>query len=164
MLHFRYSFRISLKTDPERVNLIRRVTTQDVRIGAITRLDKNLLAVGNKNGMIFLIDLAKPEGEELVGVLKKHKEEVCSLSCSCDGQYLASGGNDDRVNIWNVSSLFESKPLTLKSHCSAIKALAWNPLPKSATLLATGGGVSDNRRYSKSLSSKNKSIFDDTIR
>ena len=52
---------------------------------------------------------------------------------------LASGGNDNKVCLWDLSS---SQPLfQLKEHKAAVKAIAW--CPWQANLLATGGGSSD---------------------
>ena len=68
-----------------------------------------------------------------------HKREVCNLKWSPDGRFLASGGSDNKVLIWNLSHNF---PLyTLGDHSAAVKALAWHPLNKN--LLATGGGIAD---------------------
>jgi len=30
-----------------------------------------------------------------------HKQEICGLKWSFDGNYLASGGNDNRIYIWS---------------------------------------------------------------
>ena len=35
-----------------------------------------------------------------VATLAGHTQEVCGLKWSLDGRYLASGGNDNLVNIW----------------------------------------------------------------
>ena len=34
-----------------------------------------------------------------------HRQEVCGLKWSPDNQYLASGGNDNKLFVWNASSL-----------------------------------------------------------
>lgn len=33
--------------------------------------------------------------------LAGHRQEVCGLKWSPDGQYLASGGNDNRLHVWS---------------------------------------------------------------
>lgn len=38
--------------------------------------------------------------EHHVATLTGHTQEVCGLKWSLDGRYLASGGNDNLVNIW----------------------------------------------------------------
>ena len=68
-----------------------------------------------------------------------HKQEICGLKWSFDGNYLASGGNDNKVCIWSLKQQQEVACFT--DHNSAIKALAWSPHQKN--ILATGGGNSD---------------------
>ena len=61
------------------------------------------------------------------------------MKWSFDNQYLASGGNDNKVLIWDTQ---RPAPLAkLASHCAAVKALAWNP--HQYGVLATGGGTAD---------------------
>lgn len=38
--------------------------------------------------------------EHHVATLAGHTQEVCGLKWSLDGRYLASGGNDNLVNVW----------------------------------------------------------------
>ena len=68
-----------------------------------------------------------------------HKQEVCGLKWSFDGQQLASGGNDNKLMIWNMHS--ESAQAKFSEHQAAVKAIAWNP--NQHGLLATGGGTAD---------------------
>ena len=74
-----------------------------------------------------------------VSTFAKHEGEVCGLKWSLDGTTLASGGNDNMLNLWGMQS---SAPLfTLTEHVAAVKALAWCPWQNN--LLATGGGSAD---------------------
>lgn len=60
---------------------------------------------------------------------------------SLSNNYLASGGNDNRVVIWDIRN---SKSIVeLKHHKGAVKGLAWCPWKNN--LLATGGGRRDGR-------------------
>jgi cell division cycle protein 20 (cofactor of APC complex) len=70
--------------------------------------------------------------------LQGHSQEVCGLRWSPDGTKLASGGNDNLVNIWAPTGALEH---TLSQHTAAVKALAW--CPWTPNLLATGGGTAD---------------------
>jgi len=69
-----------------------------------------------------------------------HKQEVCGLRWSPDEQYVASGGNDNKVLVWSKEKLVN--PLyKFPEHKAAVKALAWSPHQNG--LLATGGGTAD---------------------
>ena len=71
--------------------------------------------------------------------LGAHRQEVCGLKWSPDNQYLASGGNDNRLHVWNLHSL---QPVqTYTDHLAAVKAIAWSPHHHG--LLASGGGTAD---------------------
>lgn len=71
--------------------------------------------------------------------LAGHRQEVCGLKWSPDNQYLASGGNDNRLYVWNMQS---SSPVqTYTDHLAAVKAIAWSPHHHG--LLASGGGTAD---------------------
>ena len=69
--------------------------------------------------------------------------QVCGLKWSPDGEVLASGGNDNLVNIWSPNAGGEIAPtFTLTEHQAAVRALAW--CPHEPHTLATGGGKSDH--------------------
>lgn len=80
--------------------------------------------------------------EKTIFSLKGHRQEVCGVKWSWDGAYLASGGNDNKVGIWDFKMF--PKPLSLFSeHTAAVKALAWNPHRQNE--LTTGGGTNDKK-------------------
>lgn len=60
-----------------------------------------------------------------VASLTGHEQEVCGLKWSPDGKYLASGGNDNRLLIWDasVNTISNSNtPLyTFNQHQAAVK-------------------------------------------
>ena len=61
------------------------------------------------------------------------------MKWSSDNNYLASGGNDNIVFVWEPRmNKYVGK---LSEHSAAVKALAWSP--HKTTLLATGGGSTD---------------------
>lgn len=62
------------------------------------------------------------------------------MSWSPNGNLLASGGNDNKVNIFDIRK--SKKALfTIEEHKAAIRALEW--CPWDSNLLATGGGSGD---------------------
>ena len=68
-----------------------------------------------------------------------YRQEVCGLKWSPDNQYLASGGNDNKLFVWNSSM---TNPVhTFTEHLAAVKAIAWSPHHHG--LLASGGGTAD---------------------
>ena len=81
----------------------------------------------------------------IVETYRGHQQEVCGLKWSPSGRQLTSGGNDNRLFIWD-RSMASSNAATewlhrLEEHTSAMKALAWCPF--QSNLLASGGGGDD---------------------
>lgn len=83
--------------------------------------------------------------DHLISTINAHVQEVCGLKWSPDGKYLASGGNDNMLQIWPsvfVQSHTNTQPIySLNQHQAAVKALAWCPWQSS--ILASGGGTAD---------------------
>jgi len=55
-----------------------------------------------------------------------HKQEVCGLKWSYDETQLASGGNDNKLFIWNAQNISRAQA-SFKDHLAAVKAIAWSP-------------------------------------
>ncbi|KIY62074.1 WD repeat-containing protein slp1 [Cylindrobasidium torrendii FP15055 ss-10] len=106
---------------------------------------EHILTSGCADGSIWHHDvrIGKHKVMELLG----HTGEVCGLKWRSDGELLASGGNDNVVNVWDgrlgdVGENAQGKAKWVKrNHTAAVKALAWCPWQPS--LLATGGGTND---------------------
>lgn len=112
----------------------------------ISSLDWNsyMLTSGSKSGLIYHHDVRIPDHH--VGTLNGHQGyEVCGLKWSPDGKYLASGANDNKVNIWAGSNISlepdNVSPLQQLGHASAVKAISW--CPWKPHMIATGGGTTD---------------------
>ena len=123
------------------------------RIGALA-WNGPVLSSGSRDSTIIHHDVRVPEHK--VGELRGHTQEVCGLKWSPSGNMLASGGNDNLLNIWDDRYTGQSGSGTsaasganindtplhrLDAHQAAVKALAWCPWQKS--LLASGGGTAD---------------------
>ena len=54
-----------------------------------------------------------------VGTLAGHTQEICGLKWSPDGRYLASGANDNLLNIWQPNN--NSAVHTISQHQAAVK-------------------------------------------
>lgn len=126
--------------------LICKLTGHSARVGALAWNGESLSS-GSRDRMIFQHDIRSPPNcleKRLVG----HRQEVCGLKWSPDNQYLASGGNDNRLYVWNQSSV--SPIQTYTEHVAAVKAIAWSPHQHG--LLASGGGTADkNIRFWNTL-------------
>ncbi|KZT20904.1 WD40 repeat-like protein [Neolentinus lepideus HHB14362 ss-1] len=105
----------------------------------------HILSSGCGDGSIWHHDVRMPQHK--VMELNGHTGEVCGLKWRADGELLASGANDNVVNIWDGRLGDVSEGLrghakwTKRNHTAAVKALAWCPWQPS--LLATGGGTND---------------------
>jgi len=78
---------------------------------------------GSRSGFIHHHDVRV--AQHLVGSIPAHEQEVCGLKWSPDGKYLASGGNDNLLNIWPADpGMFYSSgtPVhTFSQHQAAVK-------------------------------------------
>lgn len=122
--------------DTEVKKKVRTMKAHRERIGSLS-WNQHLLTSGSKDGMIYNHDVRQKN--HLVGTLKGHEQEICGLKWSPDGKYLASGGNDNLVHIWNVNSNKFLHKLT--EHKAAVKGIDWCPWKQH--LLATGAGSLD---------------------
>jgi cell division cycle 20-like protein 1 (cofactor of APC complex) len=81
-----------------------------------------------------------------VSKLSSHRQEVCGLKWNPEGTQLASGGNDNRLMIWDAR---HANPIAkFIEHTAAVKAISWSPhtqysLSYNSGLLASGGGTAD---------------------
>lgn len=78
--------------------------------------------------------------DSFISHLIGHKQEVCGLKWSFGEQQLASGGNDNKLMVWNAYRP-EVPQYKFKSHQAAVKALSWSPHQHG--LLVSGGGTAD---------------------
>ncbi|GLV43773.1 fizzy-related [Carabus blaptoides fortunei] len=116
---------------------VNKLQGHSARVGALA-WNGDVLSSGSRDRLILQRDTRTPSTvpeRKLVG----HRQEVCGLKWSPDNQYLASGGNDNRLYVWNMQSL--SPVQTYTDHLAAVKAIAWSPHHHG--LLASGGGTAD---------------------
>ena len=121
-------------TANKRVNTL---TGHNARVGALAWAGDSLSS-GSRDRFILQRDVRTPgvtPERRLVG----HRQEVCGLKWSPDNQYLASGGNDNKLFVWSGA---QTTPMqTYSYHVAAVKAIAWSPHHHG--LLASGGGTAD---------------------
>ncbi|XP_020227165.1 protein FIZZY-RELATED 2 [Cajanus cajan] len=122
--------------DASRCKKIRSMEGHRLRVGALA-WSSSLLSSGGRDKNIYQRDIRAQE--DFVSKLSGHKSEVCGLKWSYDNRELASGGNDNRLFVWNQHS---TQPvLKYCEHTAAVKAIAWSPHLHG--LLASGGGTAD---------------------
>ncbi|THU43372.1 hypothetical protein C4D60_Mb00t13490 [Musa balbisiana] len=106
----------------------------------------SILTVGRFDGTVVDYDFRKDD--MFICFYNGHRRGVCSLKWSgLSGRYLASGGHDKLVHIWDacmpVSRHRQRQWLhRISSHTSIVKAVDW--CPTRSNLLASGGGCNDH--------------------
>jgi cell division cycle 20-like protein 1 (cofactor of APC complex) len=135
---------------------IREFKGHTARVGSLSWGGDNILTSGSRDRMIFHHDLRVRE--DIVMKLDGHKQEVCGLKWNYDYKSLASGGNDNKLLIWDARK--SNKPITrFSAHEAAVKAIAWSPIQNG--LLASGGGTADRHiRFWNTLTQSNISSHD----
>lgn len=115
---------------------LRTMTGHSQRVGALA-WNEHILSSGSRDRNILHRDVRSPSQWEKK--LAAHKQEVCGLKWNSETQQLASGGNDNKLMIWD--KLNEEPTFKWGEHHAAVKAIAWSPHQKG--LLASGGGTAD---------------------
>lgn len=121
------------------VEQLTRVRTMDGHKDRASSLSWNshILTSGSRDCTILHRDVRIPE--PYVARLSMHTDGISGLCWNTEQGLLASGGNDNRLMIWEGLS---TVPLyRFSGHEAAIKALAWSPHQRG--LLASGGGSND---------------------
>ncbi|PZC84082.1 hypothetical protein B5X24_HaOG205804 [Helicoverpa armigera] len=124
---------------------IKRLRVMDGHTGRVGSLAWNMYIVssGARDGNIVHHDVR--QRDHAVATIHAHTQEICGLKWSPDGKCLASGGNDNLLNIWPIAQgqhYSQTQHLySFNQHLAAVKGLAW--CPWSAGILASGGGTAD---------------------
>ena len=116
------------------------MTGHTARVSSLS-WNSHILSTGSRDRTILHRDVRTPSQyfRKLIG----HKQEVCGLRWNCETGQLASGGNDNKIFVWdgvNESWLYRWGEQE-GGHKAAVKAIAWSPHQKG--LLASGGGTAD---------------------
>lgn len=88
------------------------------RVGALA-WNRHLLSSGSRAGAVFTHDVRVAQ-HLIHQPANAHTQEVCGLKWSPDQRFLASGGNDNLVKIWQEHSLNEAVH-TFTEHTAAVK-------------------------------------------
>jgi len=60
-----------------------------------------MLSSGSKDRTILTRDMRVREN--YISKIEAHKQEVCGVKWSFDDRYIASGGNDNKLKIWDAN-------------------------------------------------------------
>lgn len=112
------------------------MTGHTLRVGALAWND-HILTSGSRDRVIYHRDVRSPD--QYIRRLTGHKQEICGLKWNTDDGQLASGGNDNKLIVWDKVN--ENPLFRFSDHTAAVKAIAWSPHQHS--LLASGGGTAD---------------------
>eukprot|EP00121_Abeoforma_whisleri_P006507 Awhi_evm1s5918 len=123
--------------DAQECKYLRTMKGHNSRVGSLA-WNKHILSSGSRAGEIHHSDVRIQQ--HLTHSNQSHSHEVCGLKWSADGNQLASGGNDNILNIWDVNR-YDAPRFSISDHQAAVKALAWCPWQNN--LLASGGGTAD---------------------
>jgi cell division cycle protein 20 (cofactor of APC complex) len=109
-------------------------------LGRVCALSWNgyILSSGSKDSNIINHDVRIRDHN--INTMIGHTQEVCNLKWSSDGVNLASGGNDNLLNIWDINNSSYQK-YKFTDHEAAVKAISWSNWQKN--ILASGGGSKD---------------------
>ena len=144
--------------DVVKISKIREIEAHNDRISSLA-WNNYIISSGSKDKLIKNFDVRSPDGE--ISRIHQHKQEICALKYSPEGDLLSSGGNDNVAYIWDVRKLNNKllnisnlndinnnneysiiKPISINNyHNAAVKAMAWCPWQRH--ILATGGGTKD---------------------
>ena len=122
--------------DAAKCQTTRTMSGHQARVGTLC-WSGHTLSSGSRDRLILQRDVRV--AEHFTSKLSGHKQEVCGLKWSFDGQQLASGGNDNKLYVWSPHST--SPLLRFNEHTAAVKAISWSPHQNG--LLASGGGTAD---------------------
>ncbi|KRX04645.1 WD40-repeat-containing domain [Pseudocohnilembus persalinus] len=108
------------------------------RVGNLAWINQNLLASGSKDRSLLIQDI-RDKPTNIVKQFRDHKQEICGIATCSNEIQLASGGNDNLVQLYDLRQ--QARSYTFKEHRAAVRALAFSPHQHG--VLVTGGGSRD---------------------
>ena len=128
-----------LITDIEKHKIVSNSHINTKRIGSL-HWQENLLVSGSRDKTIRIFDLRQKMCNPVIS-FSGHLQEICGVKISPDNNYIASGGNDNQLLVWDLRRM--ELYASLGKHEAAVKALAW--CPKKKNILVSGSGTSDRK-------------------
>lgn len=116
----------------------REMSGHTARVGTLAWNDY-VLSTGSRDRSILHRDVR--EAAHSFRRLTGHRQEVCGIKWSPNGTQMASGGNDNKLLVWDGT---QNKTLyRFGEHVAAVKAITWNNHQHG--ILASGGGTADKK-------------------
>lgn len=116
----------------------RQMSGHTARVGTLAWNDY-VLSTGSRDRSILHRDVR--EAAHSFRRLTGHRQEVCGIKWSPNGTQMASGGNDNKLLVWDGT---QNKTLyRFGEHIAAVKAITWNTHQHG--ILASGGGTADKK-------------------
>lgn len=84
--------------------------------------DRQSLLIGDNNGTITWID---PHRVFPPAAQREHSGKICTLECSPDGRWVASGSTDHSIVLWEAAR--RSKSQVLQGHSQSVQAVNFSP-------------------------------------
>ena len=136
--------------DASALTKVRDLTGHSSRVSSLSwngSNNPNLLSSGSRDATILNHDIRASRNVQ--DTLCGHNQEICGLSWSPDGTTLASGGNENRLCIWDAAmsratagtSTSTIPRFSIDQHNAAVKAVSWCSWQRN--VLASGGGTAD---------------------
>ncbi|KAI8903753.1 WD40-repeat-containing domain protein [Gorgonomyces haynaldii] len=122
--------------DCNKTKKIRDIRGHKARVGALA-WNGNVLTSGGRDRTIYCRDMNDPT--DYTHKFSAHRQEVCGLKWNPEDSLLASGGNDNKLYVWDPK--MTRQLWSLNEHKAAVKAITWSPHQHG--LLASGGGTAD---------------------
>lgn len=122
--------------DAIKITCIRTMTGHTQRVSSLA-WNEHILSSGGRDRKIFNRDVR--EQKHHINTFESHKQEVCGLKWNVEENKLASGGNDNKLFVWDGLNPTPLHQFT--EHNAAVKAISWSPHQRG--ILASGGGTAD---------------------
>mmetsp|Transcript_6390 Transcript_6390/g.26871 ORF Transcript_6390/g.26871 Transcript_6390/m.26871 type:complete len:530 (+) Transcript_6390:142-1731(+) len=142
------------------------------RVGCLSWRGNDVLASGSRDRSVCVRDVREASSSSrpsCTRIAAAHRQEVCGLRWSPCGDLLASGGNDNKLLVWDARATLGTRASSsaatttgrrgggagtgltnprkhvpackFAEHVAAVKAIAWSPHRRG--LLASGAGTAD---------------------
>ncbi|KAK1869178.1 hypothetical protein I4F81_011659 [Pyropia yezoensis] len=128
------------------------------RVGVVA-WSSTLLSSGSRDHRVLNRDLRV--GNAVVHELAAHRQEVCGLRWSDDELQLASGGNDNKLLIWNATTLSSARGAAAAAAGGAapgVRSSGWSPSGGDDAFIGNTVGDGDAGGGSRSSSSSFSSL------